>query len=56
MAIYKINLHHTFLVETDNIEETMSNYEFPTFSEKSEFIFNANDWEVSDVSKIQDMR
>ena len=56
MAIYKVNMTHTFLVETDDIEATMSNYEFPSFSEKAEFIFNSNEWELSEVTEIGDIQ
>jgi hypothetical protein len=43
MAKYTIELTHRFLVETDDIKEVLSNYEFPDFEST-----NAKDWEFLD--------
>lgn len=31
--LYQVNFEHTFVIETDDIEEVLMNYEFPDFSQ-----------------------
>ena len=45
MKTYEVKLTHTFLIESDDMEKTMTDYEFPAFKEKSEFLGGFNEWE-----------
>jgi hypothetical protein len=52
---YKITMNHEFYIETTDIEEVMTNFQFPDFSDcesiigEPEFLWNTNSWvEMSD--------
>ena len=52
---YKITMNHEFYIETTDIEEVMTNFQFPDFSDcesiigEPEFLINSNEWvEMSD--------
>ena len=49
MKKYQIYMRFTYEVETDNIEKTMNEFEFPLFTypkgdDKAVFIDNINEW------------
>lgn len=49
MPKYQINMRFVYTVETDDIERTMNEFEFPVFpypsdENKIEFIDNINEW------------
>ncbi len=52
---YKVSMFHQFYLETTDIEEVMTNYQFPDFCDcesivgEPEFLINSNEWtEMSD--------
>ena len=45
MAKYVVEMNHRFVVETDDIREVITNYEFPDLHSTK-----ASDWEVLDSS------
>ena len=49
MAKYELTMRFTYEIETDNIERTMNEFEFPTFpdfedDDKVKFMDNLNEW------------
>lgn len=53
--VYRIDMEHTFIVETNDIEEVIKNYEFPNFTDcksivgEPEYEGGANTWTEMDV-------
>ena len=49
MAKYELMMRFTYEIETDDIERTMNDFEFPTFpdledDDKVKFMDNLNEW------------
>ena len=58
---YKVTMLHQFYLETTDIEEVMTNYQFPDFCDcesiigEPEFLINSNEWVEMSDSELDEM-
>jgi len=58
---YKVSMYHEFYLETTDIEEVMTNYQFPDFIDcesivgEPEYLMGGNEWAEMSEAELEQM-